>query len=215
MRKQTEAELLNVWPFAQRERQIEWEREKAPWWNWFVGAWLPTICWFSIWCALCAILTAHTRPYNTVHTLKKHTYSTHSAAFHAPIPPHAHTCKCIIMGTDTHLKWGFTHLHTEMHRNMHAVHRQETWHSLPWLQTQWMNHPEICPFCPKLLASKSYSAVKSRQQNPWIMWHYVSMTCHTKDKGITQQTLWKNILSQNDKHIGPISPSHFTFYNKI
>lgn len=90
MRKQTEAELLNVWPFAQRERQIEWEREKAPWWNWFVGAWLPTICWFSIWCALCAILTAHTRPYNTVHTLKKHTYSTHSAAFHAPIPTRPH-----------------------------------------------------------------------------------------------------------------------------
>ena len=24
---------LNVWPFPQKERQIEWEREKASWWN--------------------------------------------------------------------------------------------------------------------------------------------------------------------------------------
>lgn len=147
--------LLYVWPFPQKETRIEWEREKAPWWNPFVWVWLPTICWFSIWCTLCVILTAHTWLYNTVH---KHTFfcilEAHIFYTFCSISQ-AHTLKRLRMqrrhyGHRHKCEREGSHIYTKgMHRNMHTAHRRKTWHSLPWLQTHWMNHPEICPFSPK------------------------------------------------------------------
>lgn len=124
----------------------------------------------------CSISHTHTltRPY-----LRRHRYGHgHTWSEASPMHTHTHTLGC----TET---------------QMRTARRHETWHSLPWLQTHWMNHPEICPFCPKLLASKSHSAVKSKPQNQWVMLLHVSLTCHAKDKGIIQQAPRKNNIFFN------------------
>lgn len=89
--------FCSLYDLSLKKRDTQREREKALWWNPFVWAWLPTICWLSIWCILCVILTAHTLPYNTVH---KHTFLYILKAcilhflqhFHTPIPSHAYMC---------------------------------------------------------------------------------------------------------------------------
>lgn len=97
-------------------------------------------------------------------TLYEHTFicifETHIRIRHfaRPYPIHPHV--------RTHV---FVKLHTWTTERCTKTHSHKTWHGLPWLQTPWMNHWEICPFCPKLLASKSYSALKSRERNQWIM----------------------------------------------
>lgn len=179
-------------------------REKAPWWkpirvslatnNISVLNMVHSL--FKPNCPHAAMIqytSTHRRNTSTPHILQrfKHPY------------PHAPTRKGIVMGTDTHV------MHTETH--MHTAHRHEAWHSLPWLRNHWMNHPEICPFYPKPLASKSHSAVKSRQQSQWVMLLHVCMTC-TKDKCIIQQALWKNSsFSTNDKCIVSSSLSEFLY----